>query len=172
MTAEVNRITLVLGGARSGKSAYAEGLIGAHAGVVYVATGQGFDDEMRDRIEAHRARRPADWRTIEAPIDLAAALQAAAPVLVDCLTLWLTNLLLAEADVSAHVGAVERAVAVRTHPTILVSNETGLGIVPGDALSRRFRDHAGLLNQRLAALAGHVVLIVAGQPLIVKGRSP
>ena len=172
MSAGVNRITLVLGGARSGKSAYAEGLIGAHAGVVYVATGQAFDDEMRDRIEAHRARRPAHWRTIEAPIDLAGALGAGAPVLVDCLTLWLTNLLLAEADVSAYVSAVERALALRSHPTILVSNETGLGIVPVDALSRRFRDEAGLLNQRLAALAGHVVLIVAGHPLIVKGRSP
>ncbi len=170
MTAEVNRITLVLGGARSGKSAYAEGLIGAHAGVVYVATGQAFDDEMRDRIEAHRARRPTDWRTIEAPIDLAAALEAASPILVDCLTLWLTNLLLARADVSAHVGAVERTLARRTHPTILVSSETGLGIVPVDALSRRFRDEAGLLNQRIASLADDVVLIVAGLPLIVKGE--
>ncbi len=168
MSGEVNRVTLVLGGARSGKSAYAERLLGHAPGPLYIATGQAFDDEMRDRIASHRARRPPAWRTLEAPIELASALQTDAPALVDCLTLWLTNLLLAGADIASHIEAVEQALRARTRPTVLVASETGLGIVPGDALSRRFRDEAGLLNQRIAVLAGHVVLIAAGLPLTLK----
>ena len=160
---------LVLGGARSGKSAFAERLLAAYAEPVYIATGQPFDDEMRVRIDEHRARRPAHWRTVEAPIDLPAALaDADAPTLVDDLAIWLTNLLLAGADLDFDSAALEIAVAARTHPTILVSSETGLGIVPADPLSRRFRDAAGLLNQRVAALADEVFFIVAGLPLKLK----
>jgi adenosyl cobinamide kinase/adenosyl cobinamide phosphate guanylyltransferase len=165
----VNHTTLILGGARSGKSAYAERLLAAHANPVYVATGQPFDDEMRVRIDQHRARRPAHWRTIEAPIELPAALaRCNAPTLIDDLAIWLTNLLLSEADLESHVAALEGTLTTRAHPTILVSSETGLGIVPADPLSRRFRDEAGLLNQRVAALADEVLLIVAGLPLRLK----
>ncbi len=161
----MENVTLVLGGARSGKSAYAECLLIGHATTTYIATGQAFDDEMRARIDTHRARRPAHWLTIEAPIELAGALACNTPVLVDCLTLWLTNLLLADADIPTCADALEQAIAVRGHPTVLVSNETGLGIVPADPLSRRFRDEAGLLNQRMARLADSVVFLAAGLPI-------
>lgn len=167
------RLTLVLGGARSGKSRYAESLITAHAPPwIYLATGQAGDDEMAQRIAAHRARRNVGWQTIEVPHDLAGALDAAAaqvPLLIDCLTLWLTNRMLAEADVDAEVARLEDALARRTGVAVLVSNEVGYGIVPENALARRFRDAQGWLNQRLAARADRVVLIVAGLPLVVKG---
>lgn len=172
------RITLVLGGARSGKSAYAERLIEALPPPwLYVATAEAWDDEMRARIAQHRARRPAGWETREAPRDLAGVLAGPAtgrPVLVDCLTLWLTNVLLAEvdlagADVAAETAALIEACARHPGPLVLVSNEVGLGIVPDNALARRFRDEAGRLHQRLAALADRVVLTVAGLPLVVKG---
>lgn len=167
------RLTLVLGGARSGKSRYAESLITARAPPwIYLATGQAGDDEMAQRIAAHRARRDIGWQTIEVPHDLAGALDAAAaqvPLLVDCLTLWLTNRMLAEADVDAEVARLEDALARRTGVAVLVSNEVGYGIVPENALARRFRDAQGWLNQRLAARADRVVLIVAGLPLVVKG---
>jgi adenosylcobinamide kinase/adenosylcobinamide-phosphate guanylyltransferase len=167
------RLTLVLGGARSGKSRYAESLITARAPPwIYLATGQAGDDEMAHRIAAHRARRNAGWQTIEAPHDLAGALDAAAaqaPLLVDCLTLWLANRMLAEADVDAEIARLEDALARRTGAAVLVSNEVGYGIVPENALARRFRDAQGRLNQRLAARADRVVLVVAGLPLVVKG---
>ena len=169
MPAGVNHTVLVLGGARSGKSAYAERLLAAYAEPVYIATGQPFDDEMRVRIDEHRARRPAHWRTVEAPLELAAVLaRSEVPALVDDLAIWLTNLLLAEADLEFHFAALEIAVAARTQPTILVSSETGLGIVPADRLSRRFRHGGGLLNQGIAAGADEVVLVVAGLPLTLK----
>lgn len=161
----------MLGGARSGKSRYAEALITwLPPPWIYIATAQAFDDEMRTRIAEHRARRAAGWRTAEAPLALADALRDAgnAPVLVDCLTLWLSNLLLADADLSAAETALDAALS-RTAPTVLVSNEVGLGIVPDNALARRFRDHAGQLHQRLAARADRVVFTVAGLPLFVKG---
>ena len=167
------RLTLVLGGARSGKSRYAESLITARAPPwIYLATGQAGDDEMAQRIAAHRARRNVGWQTIEVPHDLAGALDAATaqvPLLVDCVTLWLTNRMLAEADVDAEVARLEDALARRTGVAVLVSNEVGYGIVPDNALARRFRDAQGHLNQRLAARADRVVLIVAGLPLVVKG---
>ena len=167
------RLTLVLGGARSGKSRYAESLITARAPPwIYLATGQAGDDEMAQRIAAHRARRNVGWQTIEVPHDLAGALDAAAaqvPLLVDCVTLWLTNRMLADADVDAEVARLEDALARRTGVAVLVSNEVGYGIVPENALARRFRDAQGWLNQRLAARADRVVLIVAGLPLVVKG---
>lgn len=165
------RLTLVLGGARSGKSRHAESLIERLPPPwIYIATAEPLDAEMRARITAHRARRGCNWTTVEAPRDLAAALAdaEAAPVLIDCLTLWLANLMLADADISAAVTELETALAARAAPTVLVANEVGLGIVPENALARRFRDAAGFLNQRLAARADHVVFMVAGLPLHVK----
>ncbi len=157
-------LTLVLGGARSGKSRHAESLFqrGPRA---YVATAQAFDDEMRARIAAHRAdRADAGWTTIEEPLDLVAALAVDQPVLVDCLTLWLSNLLLADRP----IPSLDAALAARTHGTVLVSNEVGLGIVPDNALARRFRDEAGRMHQHLATLADSVTLVVAGIPMRVK----
>ncbi|MEH3144267.1 MAG: bifunctional adenosylcobinamide kinase/adenosylcobinamide-phosphate guanylyltransferase [Methylobacterium frigidaeris] len=167
------RLTLVLGGARSGKSAHAEALIERLPGPwTYIATAQAFDDEMRERIALHRARRPAGWETIDAPHDLAgslAALPPGRPALVDCLTLWLTNVMLAEAaDLAAETAALVAACAAAPGPLVLVGNEVGLGIVPDNALARRFRDEAGRLNQRLAARAERVVMLVAGLPLTLK----
>jgi adenosylcobinamide kinase / adenosylcobinamide-phosphate guanylyltransferase len=168
------KLTLVLGGARSGKSRHAEGLITATPPPwIYVATAQALDAEMAQRIGHHRARRGAGWHTIEAPHDLAVAIDAApaGALLVDCLTLWLTNRMLAEADIEAETGGVEAALARRSGPTVLVSNEVGSGIVPDNALARRFGDLQGRLNQRIAARADRVILIVAGLPLIVKGQA-
>jgi adenosylcobinamide kinase/adenosylcobinamide-phosphate guanylyltransferase len=184
MMAAHPRLTLVLGGARSGKSRYAESLVAATPPPwIYVATAQARDTEMAGRIAHHRARRGAGWHTVEAPHDLAAAIDAApaGAILVDCLTLWLTNRMLAksdiagdtahdiDADIDAHTCGLEAALARRGGPAVLVSNEVGSGIVPDNALARRFRDLQGRLNQRLAAHADCVVLVVAGLPLIVKG---
>ena len=168
------RMTLVLGGARSGKSAYAERLIEACPGPwLYLATAQAFDDEMVDRIAQHRARRAGAWRTRDVPLALPEAVaEAEGPVLVDCLTLWLTNLILAEADLEAATVRLIAACARAPGPLVLVGNEVGLGIVPDNALARRFRDAAGRLHQRLAAEADRVVLTVAGLPLIVKPGAP
>lgn len=143
----------------------------ASAPWTYVATAQALDAEMEERIALHRARREGGWRTVDAPLDLAAALRSAgeAPVLVDCLTLWLTNLMLGEHDIAGATAALDDALSTRGAPTILVSNEVGLGIVPENALARRFRDEAGRLHQRLAARADAVVFMVAGLPMNVKG---
>ena len=160
-------VTFVLGGARSGKSRHAEVLVQAHPGPwTYVATAQGWDDEMRARIAAHRALRPPGWRTIEAPMDLAGALDTPEPVLVDCLTLWLTNLMLA--DRAVDWPALRAALQARQAPTVIVSNEVGLGIVPDNALARAFRDAAGVLHQQVAAQADRVLFMVAGLPMVVK----
>ncbi len=165
-------LTLVLGGARSGKSRHAEALVQALAPPwTYIATAQAFDDEMRERIALHRERRPHGWITRDAPLDLAGAIRETEPgrsVLVDCLTLWLTNVMLAERDVPAAIHELEEACAAAPGPLVLVSNEVGLGIVPDNALARRFRDHAGILHQRLATRADRVLLMVAGLPLTVK----
>ena len=172
VTREARSLTLVLGGARSGKSRHAEALVAALPRPwFYLATGEPRDNEMAARIAEHRARRVADWQTIEAPRDLAgalAAVPAGAAVLVDCLTLWLTNVMLAGIDIEAEIIRLEQALVGRTGPVILVANEVGLGIVPENALARRFRDVAGRLNQRLASLADRVVLLVAGIPVQVK----
>ena len=160
-------LTLVLGGARSGKSRHAEALVTRLPPPWrYVATADAFDDEMRARIAVHRARRAPGWDTVEAPLDLPAALATPHPALVDCLTLWLSNTLLAGRDPDG--AALDAALDARTAPTVLVSNEVGLGIIPGNALARRFRDAAGLLHQRLAARADSVALLVAGIPVQVK----
>jgi adenosylcobinamide kinase/adenosylcobinamide-phosphate guanylyltransferase len=168
------RLTLVLGGARSGKSRYAESLITTVPPPwIYAATAQALDAEMAARIGAHRARRGAGWITVEAPRDLAATLtaHAKAPILVDCLTLWLSNLMMADAEIDAEIDRLEQALAKAAAPVVLVANEVGSGIVPDNALARRFRDLQGGLNQRIAARADHVVLLVAGLPLILKGRA-
>jgi adenosyl cobinamide kinase/adenosyl cobinamide phosphate guanylyltransferase len=161
----------VLGGARSGKSRYAESLFAAEPACVYIATAQAFDDEMGARIAEHQERRDARWTTFDAPFDLVGALKEAGdrPVLVDCLTLWLTNWMLAEFD---HDAAGERLVSylsTRQAMTVLVSNEVGLGLVPETPLGRRFRDAQGRLNQRVAAAATRVVFVAAGLPLVMKG---
>jgi adenosyl cobinamide kinase/adenosyl cobinamide phosphate guanylyltransferase len=164
-------LTLLLGGARSGKSRHAEALVTAlPAPWVYIATGEPFDAEMEARIALHKARRDAGWETIEAPLDLAGALaQAGArPVLVDCLTLWLSNLMLNDQNIPAAVAAVEAALAARPAPTVLVANEVGLGIVPEHPLGRAFRDEAGALNQSMAARADRVLFMVAGLPMTLK----
>ncbi len=165
-------LTLVLGGARSGKSRYAEGLVTALPPPwVFIATAELGDEEMRTRIAAHRARRAASWKTVEAPHELAEAVVLAQPmpVVVDCLTLWLSNLMLAAADIDAEIGRLERALDAVSAPIVLVSNEVGSGIVPEHPLGRQFRDAQGMLNQRMAARADRVVLMVAGLPLAVKG---
>ncbi len=166
------RLHLVLGGTRSGKSRQAEAVVAAFAPPFrYIATGQAFDDEMHRRVAEHRARRDGRWQTVEVPVRLAAALDEAgdSPALVDCLTLWLSNLLLGEHDVGEAVSALMGALARRRAPTVLVGSEVGMGIVPENALARRFRDEAGLLHQRVAVVADRVVLVVAGLPLVVKG---
>jgi adenosylcobinamide kinase/adenosylcobinamide-phosphate guanylyltransferase len=161
-------VTLVLGGARSGKSAYAEALLG---GGTYLATATAGDAEMAARIAAHRARRGQAWRTLEEPLELAATLAACeGPVLVDCLTLWLTNIMQAGGDVDAQTQALVAALQELAGPVVLVSNEVGQGIVPDNALAREFRDRAGRLNQDVAAVAGRVVLVAAGLPLVLKGE--
>jgi len=173
MTLSVPRLTLVLGGARSGKSRHAEQMIEAMGGGWYVATAQAFDGEMTDRIALHRQRRGAQWQTREEPLDLPGVLAALGqqdrPVLVDCLTLWVSNLLLAERDCAAAQADLLASLAAMTAPVVVIANETGLGIVPDNALARRFRDVAGLLNQAVAAQAERVEFIVAGLPLRVKG---
>ncbi len=169
-------LSLVIGGARSGKSAYAERLLTLAARPRrYIATAEAWDDEMRDRIRRHRLDRGPAWTTVEAPLDLATAL-AASPatdaVLVDCATLWLTNHLLADHDLDATTSALLAALAACPAPVIIVTNETGWGIVPDNALARRFRDAQGRLNQRLAAQATLVVTVIAGLPLALKGTLP
>lgn len=168
-------VTLVLGGAASGKSRFAQALAERHAGtLLYVATAQAGDAEMAARIDRHRLARGERWRTLEAPLDLTVVVPAAAghgAVLVDCVTLWLTNLLLAGEAPEAVWPAVDAFLDVLAglpSPIILVSNEVGQGIVPEHALARTFRDLAGQVNQRLAARADRVWLVTAGLPLQLK----
>jgi adenosylcobinamide kinase / adenosylcobinamide-phosphate guanylyltransferase len=166
--------TLVLGGARSGKSRYAERLVeGAALSGTYCATAEARDVEMAERIAAHRARRGPFWRTIETPLALATTIAAEAaparPILVDCLTLWLSNLLLAGRNPDEEASILWRALREAEGPVVLVSNEVGMGLVPETPLGRTFRDASGRLNQELAALADRVVFIAVGLPLVLKG---
>jgi len=176
---------LILGGARSGKTNHAITRAASLADargerVVYVATAQALDDEMRHRIDRHRAQRPASWLTVEAPDRLAAALRAQSPaiLLIDCLTLWLSNALLLDFDEEAPTATLRRWDAERTAllqwlreyrgVAVLVSNEVGAGIVPASALARRFQDEQGRLNQEVAAVCDSVTLVVAGIAVPIK----
>lgn len=164
---------LVLGGARSGKSRYAQARAEA-TGLrrLFVATAQAFDEEMRERIARHRADRDAAWATVEAPIDLAGTIvarsRADTVLLIDCLTLWTTNLILGDHDCRAATATLVEAIGTAAGPVVLVANEVGFGIVPGNALARRFRDEAGIVNQRVAAAVDEVQLVAAGLPLKLK----
>ncbi len=168
-------IRLITGGARSGKSTLAEQLAAASGlEVVYIATAQAGDGEMTERVALHRERRPSHWQTVEEPLQLAEAIrlyqQDNRCLLVDCLTLWVTNLLLSEADIQRQRDALSEALVSAKGDIILVTNETGMGVVPLGELSRRFVDEAGWLNQAVAAQADQVVITVAGLPLTLKGE--
>jgi adenosylcobinamide kinase/adenosylcobinamide-phosphate guanylyltransferase len=170
------RLTLVLGGTRSGKSRYAERLVLATGlAPIYVATGEALDDEMAARIADHQRRRGARWRTVEEPLDLVEVVQRECrptrAVLVDCLTLWLTNLMVAERPVRAEMEGFAAALPRLNGSLVLVSNEVGLGVVPTDAMARAFIDHAGWLHQRIAEQADVVVFMAAGLPLHLKSPS-
>jgi adenosylcobinamide kinase/adenosylcobinamide-phosphate guanylyltransferase len=179
------RLTLLTGGVRSGKSARALALArerSGGAGVLFVATAQAFDDEMRARIAAHKAERSPDWATLEEPIDLAEALAdrlnadaRCETVVLDCLTLWVSNLLLAlpedadaEAIVAARARGVLEALEQANVSAIVVTNEVGLGVVPPTSLGRRYRDALGRVNQIFAAAAGEVILLVSGIDVVIK----
>jgi adenosylcobinamide kinase/adenosylcobinamide-phosphate guanylyltransferase len=168
----VKRVTFVIGGARSGKSAYAESLVKGAEVPVYIATAEQIDGEMSERIALHRQRRGAHWRTVEEPIQLAAAVALADErssfVLVDCLTVWLNNLLFHEENIDAHLSALTETLAETKGHIVLVANEVGLGIVPDNALARHFRDVAGRVNQAMARIADEVVFMAAGLPTQLK----
>lgn len=167
---------LVLGGARSGKSSFAERLIVDSAlRRVYVATATISDDEMAERIAHHRHSRGPDWHTVEEPLALVETLkreaQPGSAILVDCLTLWLTNVMLSGGDVDAQSAALADHLRTARHPIVLVSNEVGMGLVPETPLGRAFRDAQGRLNQMVAAAVPHVAFVAAGLPLWLKGRT-
>lgn len=166
-------IRFILGGARSGKSRYAEQLASdSEKEVIYIATAQAYDDEMKTRISHHKSQRPAHWKTIEETINIDKALsdndEITTCILIDCLTLWLTNLLCAKHDIMAATQALMDALSHAKSDIILVSNETGMGVVPMGELTRRYCDEAGWLHQDIAALADQVVLMVAGLPVVIK----
>lgn len=171
---------LILGGAASGKSALAERMTTALAAKrgarrVYIATAQAYDDEMAAKVRRHRIQRGEDWTTWEVPLDVPEALNdltAQDVLLLDCATLWITNLLLADRDVAAEEARLVAALKVAKAPVFIVSNEVGQGIVPDNALSRQFREAQGRLNQTLAAKVDHVVAVIAGLPLALKGSLP
>ena len=169
-------VTLVLGGAASGKSAFAERLVlqGDYR-PVYIATAQIFDDEMAEKVARHRTVRGDKWLTIEEPLALAQVLAAREPgeaVLIDCATLWLTNVILAERDLAEEMAGLLAALRDCPVPVVIVSNEVGQGIVPDNALSRRFRNAQGTLNQAVAAEAELVVAVMAGLPMVLNGTLP
>ncbi|WP_296423364.1 bifunctional adenosylcobinamide kinase/adenosylcobinamide-phosphate guanylyltransferase [Yoonia sp.] len=169
-------LTLVLGGAASGKSAYAERLVlQGTSDPVYIATAQVFDDEMAAKVSRHRDLRGDGWTTIEEPINVAGALEKCQPdqaVLIDCATLWLTNIMLNQHDLAGETAGLRTALRRCSCPVVIVSNEVGQGIVPDNALSRNFRNAQGTLNQVIAADAGLVVAVMAGLPLALKGTLP
>ncbi|MEN5298687.1 bifunctional adenosylcobinamide kinase/adenosylcobinamide-phosphate guanylyltransferase [Brucella sp. TWI559] len=168
------KITFVLGGARSGKSSYAEKLVeGSGLQPVYLATGRAFDKEMESRISIHRDRRGREWQTVEEPLDLVGALEKCVRhdrfVLVDCLTLWVTNLMMAEQNIASETETLIAALPELSGPVVFVSNEVGLGIVPENRMARAFRDSAGFLHQAVASVADEVYFMAAGLSLKMKG---
>lgn len=173
MTAPLPPVTLLLGGARSGKSRHGERLVESQDGLcVYLATAEAGDREMAERIRLHRERRGARWHTVEAPLDLADSLaREAGPgraVLVDCLTLWLSNLMGAGRDIAGAFEQLLGSLAGLGGPVVFISNEVGLGLHPANALGRAFIDHAGRLHQELGAAAQSVIFVAAGLPLVLK----
>lgn len=171
----VELITFVLGGARSGKSRFALEKASACKGKkIYIATAQAIDDEMKERIEKHKKERSAEWATFEEPLNISALISDIHKrydiILLDCLTLWLSNILLSGKDVEVEIARLIDALRITHHASHIftVSNEVGLGIVPDNALSRRFRDLSGYLNQKMAAIADEVYLVTAGIPLKIK----
>ena len=170
----IPKLTLVLGGARSGKTGFAETLAKASGPKrTYLATAEAMDDEMAMRIAIHRRERGEGWHTIEEPLDLMGALKGLDQVvLIDCLTLWLSNLMHADLPINEATRGLLRALEACSHDVILVSNEVGMGLVPDTALGRQFRDAQGRLNQIIAARAARVVFVAAGLPLVMKGSLP
>lgn len=168
-------VTLVLGGVRSGKSTYAEQLAMDAETALYIATAEPGDAEMVERIRLHQLRRGPRWTTVEEPLNLLSALSEHAnpdrPIVVDCLTLWLSNLMHSARNVEAETAHLAALLGDLAGPVVLVANEVGLGIVPETPLGRRFRDHAGCLNRTIAEIADRVVLMVAGLPLIIKEQN-
>jgi len=169
-------LSLILGGARSGKSALAEALAtSANRPRAYIATSQAFDAEMEAKIAKHRQDRGPDWQTIEAPLDIEAALGEVTPnsvVLIDCLTLWLSNQMHTGVDMSSEITKLLTTLSASPNPVICVSNEVGMGLVPDTPLGRQFRDFQGRLNQKVAEQADLAVFVVAGLPLTLKGSLP
>lgn len=167
-------LTFIMGGARSGKTAYAlaQAQRPSQGRLIMIATAQALDAEMAERIARHQAERGADWTTIEAPLNLAQAVRDLAPgdvAVIDCLTLWLTNQMLAEAEIAPAVAELVEAFAQSPAALIVISNEVGQGIVPVNPLARRFRDEAGWMHQKVAAAADRAVMVVAGLPMVLKG---
>lgn len=181
MTTTLPGLTLVTGGARAGKSRYAMSLMQPEQPVTYIATAQAFDADMRGRIARHQAERPPGWRTFETPIELAGAVLQAPPgdrLIIDCLTLWVSNLLLRAPNgteggepwyPATEVSELIDALRTRRPPVVVVTNEVGLGIVPPTPLGRAYRDALGWVNQQLAEAAARVLFVVAGIPMVVKG---
>ncbi len=169
-------LSLVLGGAASGKSAFAEDLVtNTGRSRVYLATAQAFDDEMQGKIARHKEMRGRGWRTVEEPLDVGRALAAISgdnAVLLDCATMWLSNHLLAENDLAEAEAGLIAGLALCAAPVVIVSNEVGHSVVPDNALGRRFQSEQGLLNQKLAAKAGLVINVIAGLPQVLKGSLP
>lgn len=167
----MSRITFIVGGARSGKSRYAEGLAAKHRGAkTYIATAEVIDDEMRERIAAHREQRGNGWETVEVPLELCKELRdsRAGFILVDCITVWMGNLLHNGMDVKLEIAELCQVLRQSNARVVVVSNEVGSGIVPDIALARTFRDAQGLANQRIAEMADEVILVVAGLPMVLK----
>lgn len=166
------KLSLVLGGAASGKSAYAENLIlNADLAPVYIATAQVFDNEMAQKVEQHKQMRGTGWDTIEEPIAVAETLNnvtSGQAVLLDCATLWLSNIILGDHDLAKETAGLIAALTTCDGPVVVVSNEVGMGIVPDNALSRQFRNAQGALNQAIAAKADHVVTVMSGLPMVLK----
>lgn len=173
MSIDFTKTQLVLGGARSGKSGFAQRQAESLPGdLIYVATAQALDAEMADRIARHQAERGARWQTVEAPLDLTKVIESKScpenVLLVDCLTLWASNLMFAESDLAQAISGLSSALGKVPGKIILVSNEVGLGIVPDNALARRFRDVAGEINQAVARSVDSVVFVAAGLPMVLK----
>lgn len=169
-------IHFIIGGARSGKSSYAENLAGnSGAEVIYIATAQAYDDEMQGRIQQHKKRRPSEWLTFEEPLEISNVINNESHIntclLIDCMTLWMSNLLCENKDISHYKQQLIDALRKVEGDIILVSNETGMGVIPMGELTRRFCDESGWLHQEIAALADQVVLMVAGIPVVIKSIS-